>query len=308
MSPDNDNVADLEETLHDEEKTFLMEKYASMLLLQLDLEEDGMELDDKTVESLLVARSQVSADTAGQIVALLEAHGHEAGDLDIEGEEEEGLFGEDDVDGEERAEGGALISDNGNLGNNGSSDTVLADGSGSDDLFSEDGDEGEHSADELDDVEVDGLFDDDSEADVDAEDEDTEAVAAGVDDLEDEAGDDDDGDASGLFDSEDETESTAEAADTKAGEELDEDEEAGVLFDQDIYAGREGSGAEDGETEDGETPESTPTEGHTVEDTPGFTPTEGHTAEDTPDKVDYDRMSRVVAGLRKVVAELAGTE
>jgi hypothetical protein len=30
-----------------------------------------------------------------------------------------------------------------------------------------------------------------------------------------------------------------------------------------------------------------------------------HTAEDTPDKVDYERMARVVAGLRSVVIELA---
>jgi hypothetical protein len=31
-----------------------------------------------------------------------------------------------------------------------------------------------------------------------------------------------------------------------------------------------------------------------------------HTREDTPDKVDYDRTARVVAGLARVVAELAG--
>lgn len=31
-----------------------------------------------------------------------------------------------------------------------------------------------------------------------------------------------------------------------------------------------------------------------------------HTPEDTPDKVDYDRMTRVVAGLEKVIAELVG--
>jgi len=30
-----------------------------------------------------------------------------------------------------------------------------------------------------------------------------------------------------------------------------------------------------------------------------------HTAEDTPDKLDYDRMARVVVGLSRVVAELA---
>jgi hypothetical protein len=31
-----------------------------------------------------------------------------------------------------------------------------------------------------------------------------------------------------------------------------------------------------------------------------------HTSADTPDKVDYERMARVVAGLEGVVADLAG--
>jgi hypothetical protein len=33
-----------------------------------------------------------------------------------------------------------------------------------------------------------------------------------------------------------------------------------------------------------------------------------HTAQDTPDKIDYERISRVVAGLEKVVDDLAGIE
>jgi len=31
-----------------------------------------------------------------------------------------------------------------------------------------------------------------------------------------------------------------------------------------------------------------------------------HTSEDTPDKIDFDRMARVVVGLEKVIAELTG--
>ena len=33
-----------------------------------------------------------------------------------------------------------------------------------------------------------------------------------------------------------------------------------------------------------------------------------HTAEDTPDKLDYDRLARVVTGLDKVIGELAGIQ
>jgi len=33
-----------------------------------------------------------------------------------------------------------------------------------------------------------------------------------------------------------------------------------------------------------------------------------HTDEDTPDKVDYERLARVVAGLEQVIAELAGNK
>jgi hypothetical protein len=42
-----------------------------------------------------------------------------------------------------------------------------------------------------------------------------------------------------------------------------------------------------------------------VTDTAPFRYPYYHSFEDTPDKVDYDRMARVVAGLEQVVADLA---
>ena len=45
-----------------------------------------------------------------------------------------------------------------------------------------------------------------------------------------------------------------------------------------------------------------------VTDTALFRYPHYHHAEDTIDKVDFDRMSRVVRGLEKVIAELAGGE
>ena len=43
-----------------------------------------------------------------------------------------------------------------------------------------------------------------------------------------------------------------------------------------------------------------------VTDTAPFRYPHYHTADDTPDKIDYDRLARVVAGLEKVLLELAG--
>ena len=45
-----------------------------------------------------------------------------------------------------------------------------------------------------------------------------------------------------------------------------------------------------------------------VTDTAFFRYTHYHTINDTPDKIDYERMARVVAGLEKVIAELANPE
>ena len=45
-----------------------------------------------------------------------------------------------------------------------------------------------------------------------------------------------------------------------------------------------------------------------VTDTAPFRYPHYHTASDTPDKVDYERLARVVAGLANVVEDLAATE
>jgi len=61
----------LEEAMERKEKQFLMEKYASMLLHELELEDDDSEeLDEQIVKSLLVARGYVSRDLSRQIAAL----------------------------------------------------------------------------------------------------------------------------------------------------------------------------------------------------------------------------------------------
>ena len=43
-----------------------------------------------------------------------------------------------------------------------------------------------------------------------------------------------------------------------------------------------------------------------VTDTAAFRYPFYHSPEDTPDKIDYDRLTRVVSGLQPVIAELAG--
>ena len=79
----------LEEAMELKEKKYLMEKYVSILLLQLELDDadsgNDQKLDDETVESLLVARVHVSCDLSRQIAALLSSKGHE---LEEDGEEE----------------------------------------------------------------------------------------------------------------------------------------------------------------------------------------------------------------------------
>ena len=45
-----------------------------------------------------------------------------------------------------------------------------------------------------------------------------------------------------------------------------------------------------------------------VTDTAIFRYPHYHKKEDTPDKIDFERMARVVAGLERVVADLAGVK
>ena len=74
MSDQQEQIIRAEAALQQEEKKFLMEKYVSMLLLQIGQDESGGdaadELDDKTIESLLVSRPYVSAELAQQIANL----------------------------------------------------------------------------------------------------------------------------------------------------------------------------------------------------------------------------------------------
>ena len=45
-----------------------------------------------------------------------------------------------------------------------------------------------------------------------------------------------------------------------------------------------------------------------VTDTAPFRYRYYHTGQDTPDKIDYERLARVVAGIARVITELAGTD
>jgi len=65
---------DLEATLWQEEKIFLMQHYARLLLDRVEADEA---LDDRIVESLLVARPYVDSELASRIADLLSEHGHE---------------------------------------------------------------------------------------------------------------------------------------------------------------------------------------------------------------------------------------
>ena len=103
MSDREEQIIRAEAALLQEEKKFLMEKYVSMLL-QVNEDDtangEAGDLDDKTMESLLVARPYVSGDVAQQIADLLSANGHE-----FEEEEEEGEDGFDNNgDGSPEAE------------------------------------------------------------------------------------------------------------------------------------------------------------------------------------------------------------
>ena len=104
-------VHPLAEIVHKEEKTFLMQHYARLLIEQAQADE---QLRENIVESLLIARSYVDPELTSRIADLLRTHGHETegndnipspaeleNSLSEEGENEAiGLF-EDDEDGDE---------------------------------------------------------------------------------------------------------------------------------------------------------------------------------------------------------------
>ena len=210
-------IGELEERIQQEEKRFLMEKYVSMLLLQIkpsDGDGEDVPLDDQTVGSLQAARPYVGLPLGEQIAELLRAEGHEVDELDggerIEPDAHAGLFDSlgDDGKSPEGGESETLFDDAEETDADGDADEIVAEG------------------------DTEGLFDDED---------DYSAVAVGAAD----GAGADDADDVGLFD--DETTSAGdngqrgEAATEVAGDEeadgeepTEEDENAGVLFGSDI--------------------------------------------------------------------------
>ncbi|MDA0335512.1 MAG: hypothetical protein O2782_10130 [bacterium] len=270
----------LEERLQQEEKRFLMERYVSVLLPTLEsiaAEADAEPLDDRTVESLQVARPYLSVPLAERIVTLLTAQGHEVEDLEEvpgpstastvdtdDGEKAEygGLFDDDDDDdnGDDDAGAGDEVdADDQVRGAGTSTRAAAADGEvagedgidAGDGLFDGDGDElfGGNAG---------GLFDDDDDDDTDgllAEPESPIEASAGeeadTDGLFDEDGSgDESGDGSdltedardiGLFDDAAEPAGGNGAAprrrDDATGSPADEDDETAAPSDEDEDAG-----------------------------------------------------------------------
>jgi len=245
---DTERIEQLRHTIQEEEKRFLMDRYVTLLLGHVE-DNDEEELDDRTVESLLVSRPYVSEILANKIAEVLENAGHEVEDIERE-----------DADGDEavvhaEANGAENGGENGRQGNGQAGpgdgaedfDTAVEDEAFAATL---DGEDVGPDADDSDTIEVEsdavGLFDDEEEGESDG--------ASASEEAEDEEG--------GIFDN-----------DIYSGNEGDsgaEGEEGAPGFEPTV-----GHEAED-------TPGFTPTKGHEVEETPGFTPTEGHETEDTP--------------------------
>ena len=250
---DTERIEQLRHTIQEEEKRFLMDRYVTLLLGHVE-DDDEEELDDRTVESLLVSRPYVSEILANKIADVLENAGHEVEDIERE-----------DADGDEavahaEANGAENGGENGRQGNG---QARPGDGAEDFDTAVEDEDfaaplDGEDvgpDADDSDTIEVEsdavGLFDDEEEGESDG------ASASEEEEAEDEEG--------GIFDN-----------DIYSGNEGD--------------SGAEGAEGEEGapgfeptvEHEAEDTPGFTPTKGHDVEETPGFAPTQGHETEDTP--------------------------
>ncbi len=250
---DTERIEQLRHTIQEEEKRFLMDRYVTLLLGHVE-DDDEEELDDRTVESLLVSRPYVSEILANKIAEVLENAGHEVEDIERE-----------DADGDEavahaEANGAENGGENGRQGNG---QARPGDGAEDFDTAVEDEDfaaplDGEDvgpDADDSDTIEVEsdavGLFDDEEEGESDG------ASASEEEEAEDEEG--------GIFDNDiysgNEGDSGAEGA---------EGEEGAPGFEPTV-----GHEAED-------TPGFTPTKGHEVEETPGFEPTKGHEVEETP--------------------------
>jgi len=273
---DTERIEQLRHTIQEEEKRFLMDRYVTLLLGHVE-DNDEEELDDRTVESLLVSRPYVSEILANKIAEVLENAGHEVEDIERE-----------DADGDEavvhaEANGAENGGENGRQGNGQAGpgdgaedfDTAVEDEAFAATL---DGEDVGPDADDSDTIEVEsdavGLFDDEEEGESDG--------ASASEEAEDEEG--------GIFDNDiysgNEGDSGAEGEEGAPGFEPTVGHEA-----EDTPGFEPTKGHEVEETpgfeptvghEAEDTPGFTPTKGHEVEETPGFTPTEGHETEDTP--------------------------
>ncbi|MEE3336566.1 MAG: hypothetical protein VX255_09235 [Candidatus Latescibacterota bacterium] len=264
---DTERIEQLRHTIQEEEKRFLMDRYVTLLLGHVE-DDDEEELDDRTVESLLVSRPYVSEILANKIAEVLENAGHEVEDIERE-----------DADGDEaiahaEANGAENGGENGRQGNG-----QAGPGDGAEDFAATlDGEDVGPDADDSDTIEVEsdavGLFDDEEEGESDG--------ASASEEAEDEEG--------GIFDNDiysgNEGDSGAEGEEGAPGFEPTVGHEA-----EDTPGFEPTKGHEVEETpgfeptvghEAEDTPGFTPTKGHDVEETPGFTPTEGHETEDTP--------------------------
>ncbi len=280
-------VHPLAEIVHKEEKNFLMQHYARLLIEQVQADE---QLRGNIIESLLIARSYVDPELASRIADLLQTHGHQEELKDFPLEEEEHSLSEE---GESEAIG--LFEDE-------EDDEGAADEEEEEEEEDEEEEDDEGAADEEEDLE--NLFAVDSESFeeqrdttdyVDDEDRNGNNPAS----LFDGENDEDHGEAlfavnedefeveedSSLFAEEDEdleNRSTSENLFEDEGEEVtnqdigkegqedevgEEDQDAGVLFNEDIYSENKGE---------------TKRKSREQKDTPGFTPTESREQKDTP--------------------------
>ena len=85
---ETERVEQLRKTIQEEEKRFLMDRYVSMLMAHVE-EAGAEELDDRTVESLLVSRAYVSEILATTVGDFLENAGYEVEDVEREDDDEE---------------------------------------------------------------------------------------------------------------------------------------------------------------------------------------------------------------------------
>ena len=273
---DTERIEQLRHTIQEEEKRFLMDRYVTLLLGHVE-DNDEEELDDRTVESLLVSRPYVSEILANKIAEVLENAGHEVEDIERE-----------DADGDEavvhaEANGAENGGENGRQGNGQAGpgdgaedfDTAVEDEAFAATL---DGEDVGPDADDSDTIEVEsdavGLFDDEEEGESDG--------ASASEEAEDEEG--------GIFDNDiysgNEGDSGAEGEEGAPGFEPTVGHEAEDTPGFEPTKGHEVEGAPGFEPTVGheaeDTPGFEPTKGHEVEETPGFEPTVGHEAEDTP--------------------------